>query len=461
MLPASIFLDDSDDALGAVSSAAAAKRDAEKYIADKGWNLGFNDQGRYVVVGTSDIAGEPSSPSFQAARQSGYGKALLDAKEQVAMLYSQKVATETMYGSEKSASNPENFATPAAPSKEPAPLSIYQKIKLLIHANLDEALKKKGVDPKQATKEQIKAVESAVLTTEFRRTITRMAAAEVGALITQKIFEDGNSIAVVAYYTPRTKELMDAMLGKGPAPKSKPQETPVAKWINNFTKSELYASQGVQIRVDENGDANLIAFGQTPVTINSTLGAKVAEGAAVTVAMGVMRDFAGEFVEAEIKQQIVERSKQYGDMDKGLAEVEQDMAIKEKIKARADALTIQGVTPPIRTWTTKPAPSPSASPANTATASSAPPTSPTPSSKPSGRTSAGIRNSPAKFAGKISRAVPDRPLASRFLGSWPVLRASSEASPRAAPGNPAAATFAIREPAASVHQWRRTPVLRL
>lgn len=134
---------------------------------------------------------------------------------------------------------------------------------------------------------------------------------------------------------------------------------------------------------------------------------------------------------------------------------------KEKIKARADALTIQGVTPPIRTWTTKPAPSPSASPANTATASSAPPTSPTPSSKPSGRTSAGIRNSPAKFAGKISRAVPDRPLASRFLGSWPVLRASSEASPRAAPGNPAAATFAIREPAASVHQWRRTPVLRL
>ena len=258
-----------------------------------------------------------------------------------------------MYGSEKSASNPENFATPAAPSKEPAPLSIYQKIKLLIHANLDEALKKKGVDPKQATKEQIKAVESAVLTTEFRRTITRMAAAEVGALITQKIFEDGNSIAVVAYYTPRTKELMDAMLGKGPAPKSKPQQTPVAKWINNFTKAELYASQGVQIRVDENGDANLIAFGQTPVTINSTLGAKVAEGAAVTAAMGAMRDFAGEFVEAEIKQQIVERSKQYGDMDKGLAEVEQDMAIKEKIKARADALTIQGVTPPIRTWTTK------------------------------------------------------------------------------------------------------------
>jgi hypothetical protein len=348
-----IFLDDSDDALGAVSSAAAAKRDAEKYIADKGWNLGFNDQGRYVVVGTSDIAGEPSSPSFQAARQSGYGKALLDAKEQVAMLYSQKVATETMYGSEKSASNPENFAAPAAPSKEPAPLSIYQKIKLLIHARLDEALKNKGIEPKQATKEQIKAVETAVLTTEFRRTITRMAAAEVGALITQKIFEDGNSIAVVAYYTPRTKELMDAMLGKGPAPKSKPQETPVAKWINNFTKAELYASQGVQIRVDENGDANLIAFGQTPVTINSTLGAKVAEGAAVTVAMGAMRDFAGEFVEAEIKQQIVERSKQYGDMDKGLAEVEQDMAIKEKIKARADALTIQGVTPPIRTWTTK------------------------------------------------------------------------------------------------------------
>jgi len=345
-----IFLDDSDDALGAVSSAMAARRDAEKYIADKGWTLGFGDQGRHVVIGTSGIAGDPSSPSFQAARQTGYLKALLDAKEQVAMSLTERVATETLYGFDKSASNPENFAAPAAPSKEPAPLSIYQKIKLLIHARLDEALKNKGIEPKQATKEQIKAVETAVLTTEFRRTITRMAAAEVGALITQKIFEDGNSIAVIAYYTPRTKELMAAMLGKGPAPKSKPQETPVAKWINNFSKYDLYASQGVQIRVDENGNANLIAFGQLPITINSADGLKDALRGAETAARGAMRDFAGEFVEAEIKQQIVERSKQYGDMDKGLAEVEEDRSTKERIKARAEALTIQGVSP-IRTWT--------------------------------------------------------------------------------------------------------------
>jgi hypothetical protein len=104
--------------------------------------------------------------------------------------------------------------------------------------------------------------------------------------------------------------------------------------------------------VDEIGNANLIAFGQLPITINSADGLKDALRGAETAARGAMRDFAGEFVEADIKQQIVERSKQYGDMDKGLAEVEQDMAIKEKIKTRADALTIQGVTP-IRTWTTK------------------------------------------------------------------------------------------------------------
>jgi len=343
------FLTESSEALGAIASMAGARGDAEKYVADKGWQLGSNDDDRYVVIGTADIAGIPSSSGFQAARQSAFVKALLNAKEQVAMFYAQKISTETLYGAEQSAKNPANFAQPAN-STAPAPLSIFQKIKLLVHANLDEALKKKGVEPAKATKEQVKEVEAAVLTTELRQTIQRMAAAEVGALITQKIFEDGNAIAVVAYYSPRSKELSDALLGKGPAPKGKPQEQKLGQWINSFTPEELYASQGVQVRFDEKGEANLVAFGQYPVTINSSLGTQMAATAAETAALGALRNYAGEYVEAEIKQEMLERTKQYGDMGKGLAEAEQDMQMKETVRARAEALTVQGVAK-IKQWT--------------------------------------------------------------------------------------------------------------
>ena len=342
------FLDSSDEALGAMAGAAAAKRDAEAYVQNKKWSLGMSEDGKFVAIGFADIAGRPENPNFQKAREIAFVKALLNAKEQVAMTYGQKIATETMLNAQQAAKNPENFAPKP---NDPPPPGITAKIKMLINAKLDQALRNNGVEPAKATKEQVKEAEKAVLTTEFRRTITRMAAAEVGALITQKVFESGESIAVVAYYNPKAKGLMDAILGKGPAPTGKPQEETINQWISKFTVPELYASHGVQIRVDENGQLNLVAFGQSVAEISSTLGGKMAETAAETNAIGALRDYAGEYVEADIKQEIFERTKQFGDMDKASAEVEQDSQMSQKISARAAALTVAGIGK-IRTWTT-------------------------------------------------------------------------------------------------------------
>lgn len=342
------FLDDGDEALGALAGAAAAKRDAEQYVTQKGWSIGATDNGMFVAIGFSDIAGRPESPNFQKAREGAFVKALLDAKQQVAMAYGQKIATETFSNVQQAAKNPDNFAPKP---NDPPPPGILAKMKMLIHAKLDKQLREKGVEPAKATKGQIAEAEKAVLTSEFSRTITRMAAAEVGALITQKVYESGDSIAVVAYYNPKAKALMDALLGKGPVPTSKPQEETIAQWINQFKVPELYASHGVQVRVDEKGQLNLIAFGQSVAEISSSMGAKMAETAAETNAIGALRDYAGEFVEADIKLDTFERTKQFGDMDKAAAETEQDSQMSQKIKARAEALTVAGINK-IRTWTT-------------------------------------------------------------------------------------------------------------
>ena len=343
------YLDSSDEALGAMGS--AAQRSAEEYVRGKGWTTGADNDGQFVAIGTSTIAGRPESANFQKARQAAFLKAILNAKEQIAFTYGQKVATETSYDMNQAAKNPQNFMPPAPKPQDAPPPGILAKIRMLIHAKLDQALRRNGVEPSKATPAQIEEAEKAVLTTEFRRTITRMAAAEVGALITQKIYEDGQTIAVVAYYNPKAKALMDAILGKGPAPVGKPSEKTIDQWMAVQTIPELYASQGVQVRVDERGQLNLIAFGQFAVEISSALGAEAAETYAETNAIGALRDYAGEYVEADIKQETLERTKEFGDMDKAAAETEQDSQMSRKVKARAEALNIAGIRK-IRTWKT-------------------------------------------------------------------------------------------------------------
>lgn len=347
------FLDDSDEALGALASAAGAQRDAQNYVAERGWKLGRNKDGRYVAIGFASIGGQPSSPNFQALRQNAYLKAMVEAKQQVAMYLSETIATETYFGAQRGprGDGPLRPADATDPAPKVSP-TILQKVKMLVHQRLDRALESKGVKPAEASPQQVKDVEKAVLTTELYQSISRMAQAEVGALVTQKVIEDGTAVVVVAYYSPKTKELLDAILGKGQVTLQKPQEETLAQWMQGWKTSELYASQGVQIRIDEEGQPNLICFGQVPVSINSPQGLAMATQEAETVAAGALRTFAGELVTAEIQREMVEKTQEFGQMDKALAESETDSSFRQRVTARAQALTVQGKET-IRTWTTK------------------------------------------------------------------------------------------------------------
>ena len=348
---AETFLDDSDEALGGLASAAGARRDAETYVANKGWKLGRNMDGRYVAIGMASIAGQPSSPNFQSLRQTAYVKAMVDAKQQIAMYLAETIATETFFRSQE---GPRGNGPMRSAIAEPPPVnpSIMQKVKMLVHRMLDEALARKGNGTAQPTEQQLKEAEKAVLTTDLYRSISRMTQAEVGALVTQKLIEEGSTIVVVTYYSPKTKELLDAILGRGSVTLHNPQEETLAQWIQSWSTSELYASQGVAIRVDETGQPNLVCFGQAPVSINSPEGLKSAFGKAETMAAGVLRDFAGELVSADLQMELVEKSQEFGQMDKALAETEVDSSFKQNVSARADKLTVQGKDT-IRTWSTK------------------------------------------------------------------------------------------------------------
>lgn len=345
------FLDDSDEALGGLASAVGAQRDAEAYVAEKGWKPGRNKDGRFIAIGSASIGGQPSNANFQQLRQTAYVKAIVDAKQKVAMYLAETIATETFFSLQEGNGGAMRPAAAEAP-KTPVSPSIAEKVRLLVHEKLDKAMGRDAGKSAPPTEQQLKQAEKAVLSTDLYRSISRMAQAEVGALITQKIFEEGSSIVVVAWYSPKTKELMDAILGRGSVSLQKPQDETLAQWIQGWKTSELYASQGVSVRVDETGQPHLICFGQWPVSINSAQGLKSAQSQAETMAAGVLRDFAGELVAADIQKEMIEKSQEFGQMDKALAETEVDSSNREKVKARAEKLTVQGKET-IRTWTTK------------------------------------------------------------------------------------------------------------
>jgi hypothetical protein len=114
----------------------------------------------------------------------------------------------------------------------------------------------------------------------------------------------------------------------------------------------LATAISIKVRVDESGQPNLVCFGQAPVSINSAQGLSAAIQKAETIAAGVLRDFAGELVAADIQMEMIEKSQEYGQMDKALAETEVDSSFKQSVTTRADKLTVQGKET-IRTWSTK------------------------------------------------------------------------------------------------------------
>lgn len=320
-----------------------ARNSATEYLAKKGWSEGLNKDGRYIAIGASAIEESPSDKNFQLYRINAYNKAMLEVKSAITKYFSQEIATRA----KNALTEPKSAESIKAEAEKQAGISpsIIDKSVALIHKELDDVLKSKGIIPESP--EAAPIIEDLLNKSSYRNSIKALAIAQVGALVTSKIFEQDGEIVVVAYYSDNTKLLAGAINGSGDTPKVKPREgEAIGDWIQKLKISQLYSSMGIQMTSDEDGNIVILSYGQSKARSKSSNSKSAAYEKASLEADSYIRNFAGETIVYAGEKEIMEESKEFHD---GVSEKSLEESFAKKIETVADALKISGIST-IRSW---------------------------------------------------------------------------------------------------------------
>jgi len=333
-----------DDNQGALAQAEATLKKK-----GKGWSQGENkSNGLFIAIGTADIKVATDHKSFYLARRSAFERAMLDAKKQMAGYLSSAISRdmETRYQEPSY-----NDALDELKESVPGALGMVEKAQMLMHEELDSMLAKKGIDPDADSKAAQAEVKKIISSNTFKDVITATANTEVAGLFAYEIYEvappeNTGEIAVIGIISPATKQLSGAILGLNPAPIKKAKNS-ISQYANSIDIETLISTHGVKTRTDENGDMNLIAFGQSKARTKSSQSINGARKKARMAALGALRSFAGERIASSETGGMSETMEEFEDETKHYVAEE---TIDEFVKARAASLSMPGIST-VRQWT--------------------------------------------------------------------------------------------------------------
>ena len=325
-----------------------AEESAREYIAAKGWNEGMNPNGRYVAIGIGTIAVDPDQSIYQVQRQNAFEKAMLDAKRKIVQFFSTEI--ETAVQQDLAGGNPDAFAEATREeTPEPVEPDVLDKMRMIFDSELDRELERRGIQPDSPQAEQV-AARIPEESSRFRNMVSTVAESQVGALLVSKIFEQDKNIAVVAYYSPTTKELARAMSGAEPAPKVPAREgATLGAWVNGLGISQLYPTFGVQLHADENGNIAILSFGQAIAETATGLSRKRATEQANLARLGAIRRFIGEAVAYNSASETLEKISRFNEEE--LESINETVS-ESSISAFAESRNVPGIQT-VRTWQTQ------------------------------------------------------------------------------------------------------------
>ncbi len=320
----------------------------DEFLNSKGWVAGENvKNGKkfFIATGTGVIQAPRSKPSsYVNSRVNAYNKAMLEAKKNMVEFLGIAIETET----QKSYEEGDMTGGADGSAAETDPNSIAGKLKALVHANLDKALKASGVDPADK-KAAAEATKKLLAQESYKKVVRSCAQAQVVGLQSICTFEgvpgsDKGEIGVVAIWSPKLQEMAESMLTGRAVSKVKAKK-PIRDQIAS-DPGALLSTFGVQQKIDEQGDLVLVSFGQAGGVSESKMAAKGAQSKAKQNAMAAIREFAGENVAVASDMLNAESTKEFEDA----AEEYQDAsAFKEKINATAARMNIAGISV-VKNW---------------------------------------------------------------------------------------------------------------
>jgi hypothetical protein len=340
----------SDEAgLGSPANSPQASDLARDLINSKGWIEGYDpDKGTYIAVGVGPIPVGPSHPSFGQARVQAFKRAIIDVKEQMARYMAAEVSREitSIYEEPNVAAALAEAEVEAA--KQPG---VVDKAEAFIHAELDRLLNDRGVD--MSTPEVVqKEVSQLILSDSFSDVVNAAARAEVAGLQVYHVIEAASTntgeVAVIAIFSKKSKQMAAALLGKAEAPTGKAKSS-ISSWIKSLEAEKLISTHGIKPRVDENGNLNLVAFGQSFPRSSSSMALNGARNKARVQAMGYLRSFAGEMVAT---RESAADASSFQEFANGSQEFLAEDSYEKMTQTRAASLKMPGIVT-VHSWSEK------------------------------------------------------------------------------------------------------------
>ena len=330
----------------AVANEAAVERKTvqdivSEYLSSKGMTEGENTKrdgsSYYVAVGYGVIQAPLDSRSYGDSRVNAYNKAMLDAKAKMAEYLELAIRTETEHDYAEG-----NFGGNEEAERDE--LSIGSKIKRLVVAKLDDALRAEGLDPDAADRAARERVAKKQLNSDFyKKVISTAAKAEITGMQVMCSFEGvpagkKGEIGVVAIWSPKLQAMAQSISRGGKLPAGVGKK-PVKEQIP-ADKKVLLSTFGVQQKIDESGHLVLVAFGQAGAATDSPQSANAARNKATMQAMAAIREFAGETVAVTTDAINAESVEEFENAAESYEDVS---AYSQKVKAVAESLKISGI----------------------------------------------------------------------------------------------------------------------
>lgn len=330
----------------AVANEAAVERKTvqdivSEYLSSKGMTEGENTKkdgsSYYVAVGYGVIQAPLDSRSYGDSRVNAYNKAMLDAKAKMAEYLELAIRTETEHDYAEG-----NFGGNEEAERDE--LSIGSKIKRLVVAKLDDALRAEGLDPDAADRAARERVAKKQLNGDlYKKAISAAARAEITGMQVMCSFEgvpagEKGQIGVVAVWSPKLQAMARSLSLGGKLP-SGVGKRPIKDQIP-ADKEVLLSTFGVQQKIDENGNLVLIGFGQAGAVSDSPTSANAARNKAKMQAMAAIREFAGESVAVETAALNAESVEEFENAAESYEDVS---AYRQNVEAVAKSLKISGI----------------------------------------------------------------------------------------------------------------------
>jgi hypothetical protein len=336
-----------------------------EYIAGKRWKKGKNTKrggSFFVAVADAKIAIKPGDPGFIDSRYVAFREAMMNAKGQMVKHLETSIASQAMSNIVKAPNSvvknkPEvTNSNKSNPSDANGLSEAYNKALRLLNIKLDENLKKEGYDPQaKEARERAKAAAAAkkILQSKgFSEILSAVAKNKLKGVYAKYAFENipsdvSGSICVAAYYSSNTEILADAMAARdySQVPRTSLRKARIDSQIPSDATDEgvkdLISSFGISIHIDENGQFNIVSYGQAEISdVKNDIDYEVAKGRAELIAQASIRRFVNESVSLREK---AATSQSITDLKNNMRSVKLNTGYFKKLEEVSKAFPINGM----------------------------------------------------------------------------------------------------------------------